>query len=136
MTTSIPPLEVEMIKEVHASIRELEPIMAEFRRRPIGAESKVELVSRRDLQQMAALQNLFFEHHFTSHRPVLGKWIVRGKKLVVGLLNRFLKISLVRQEELNQLNWELALAVHQLERRVKALETSQALNEDGGKACD
>ena len=79
-------------------------------------------VSTADLKAMAGLQELFFTHHFTSHRRWFGPWIVFGKRLGVSLLNRLLKISLVRQVELNQHLWNLALSVQHLEQRVLHLE--------------
>jgi len=79
-------------------------------------------VSTADLKAMAGLQELFFTHHFTSHRRWLGPWIVLSKRLGVSLLNRLLKISLVRQVELNQHLWNLALSVQHLEQRVMHLE--------------
>ena len=90
-----------------------------------------EHISKGDLKSMAGLQDLFFTHHFTSHRRWLGPWIIFAKKISVGLLNRLLKISLVRQVELNQHLWNLALTVQHLEQRVLLLEQQQREKKPG-----
>ena len=82
------------------------------------------LIDLRDLKQMAALQDLFFEHDFRSHRRIIGPLIILIKKLAISLCNKVLKISLVRQIEINQRNWQLAFAVYHLERRLNLLEAA------------
>jgi hypothetical protein len=71
---------------------------------------------------MAIALDLFHQQTFTSHRPVLGKLIVGAKTLISVVLGRLLRIVLVRQVDINQHAWNLALSVRELEERVIRLE--------------
>jgi hypothetical protein len=127
MTRVIGEFDVQTSESIIQCAERVRPNFDVFKRpQPDLGDRSSSVLTRDDLRHMAALQDLFFQRHFTSHRPVIGRIIVFGKNFIVSMLNRFLKISLVRQVELNQQFWELALSVHQLERRVQTLENNQS----------
>jgi hypothetical protein len=71
---------------------------------------------------MARLLSTQFNPVFTSHRPILGRYIVAIKQRVVGFLDKMLRTKLAQQAEFNYMTLNLALKVQQLEERVLELE--------------
>jgi hypothetical protein len=119
----VPPLDPQTAAAVAADAARLAPLKSAFAHAGLAeAWQGSHLVSWDDLRAMASLQDLFFTHHFASHRPVVGRLIVLAKRVTTVVLNRLLKIVLVRQVELNQRTWNLALNVRLLEDRVISLE--------------
>lgn len=119
---AIPHLELGTQEAFAADIRLVTKYRDAFRRR--GTVTRAQAVDTRfdDLRQMAALQDLFFQPHYVSHRFLVGTLICWLKKTTVRIANIVLKHSLVRQVELNQHSWNVALQLRLLEERVQKLE--------------
>jgi hypothetical protein len=123
----IPDLDPTTRRQILDELQRVMPLMAEFARPQAGLDLPLQsLVSLADLRDMAVLQDLFFERRFNSHRPLIGWFIAWGKQVVIRLLNRLLRVCLSRQVELNRHNWNLALAVHLLEKRIERIERAVA----------
>lgn len=127
-----PDLSAETKAEVESELARIRELRSSFI--PPNADLDAEtsgIVSKDSLREMAALQHLFFEHHFATHRLVTGAVIIAVKKIAVAVFNRVLRICLVRQVELNQHNWNVALSVYLMEERLRRVE--RLLEEMHGK---
>jgi hypothetical protein len=77
---------------------------------------------------MAALLNVDFKPVFTSHRRVLGPYIVALKQRTIQFLDKMLQTKLAQQTEFNYATINLALKVQELEKKVQALESELRKN--------
>jgi hypothetical protein len=77
-----------------------------------------------DVKQLALEQEVFHVPRFTSHRKLLGPFIICGKSLIARFFNYWLRICLGKQLVINQSVFNLALSVLALEARVRELEES------------
>lgn len=78
--------------------------------------------SDQDLITMASLLSIQYEPIITSHRRFLGPIIVGVKKIILRFINRWIKLSLTKQVEFNQMSFNLALKLESLEQRIQLLE--------------
>lgn len=81
-------------------------------------------VTIQDIRDIARLQDVLSAQDFSSHRRILGPFIVLFKRITFRFFRKWLRISLGKQLELNQRLLNLAIAVHVLENKVSNLEKS------------
>lgn len=123
--TSMSTQDEEFKNKVFSCLRDIEKAdPLEYRRLSVelNRATHYSSVTIDDLREIARLQDVLSPQSFTSHRRILGPWIVLYKKIAHRFFRKWLKISLGKQLELNQRFLNLAISVHVLENRVHILE--------------